>query len=302
TPEEKLLYAIFGKAGEDVKNDSLEVPAGSYGVVIKTERFSKRIAQTDEEKKLVKIEQKKANEEYLTEAREQLEILLAELEESLGEKPKSGKKLIKSLLNDDERASMTQDEIEDIIVNLTPEAFGASGRAVRLVEEAINRCRKKIRGAQQKLNRVIQKLTRGDELPTGVLEKVRVELATKRQLSVGDKFAGRHGNKGVVSKILKVEDMPFLADGTSVQMVLNPLGVPSRMNVGQLFELHLGFAAKKLGFRAITPVFNGATEKDITEMLREAGSNVDGKSVRYDGRTGSAFEQKVSVGCRYLLK
>jgi len=302
TPEEKLLYAIFGKAGEDVKNDSLEVPAGSYGVVIKTERFSKRIAQTDEEKKQVKIEQKKASEEYLAEAREQLAVLVAELEESLGEKPKSGKKAIKALLNEDERKSITADEIEDVLVNLTPDAFGASGKASRLVEEAINRCRKKIRSAQQKLNRVIQKLTRGDELPTGVLEKVRVELATKRQLSVGDKFAGRHGNKGVVSKILKVEDMPFLEDGTAVQMVLNPLGVPSRMNVGQLFELHLGFAAKQLGFRAITPVFNGATEDDITEMLREAGINVDGKSVLYDGRTGSPFEQKVSVGYMYMLK
>ncbi|MCA8917693.1 MAG: DNA-directed RNA polymerase subunit beta [Planctomycetes bacterium] len=302
TPEEKLLYAIFGKAGEDVKNDSLEVPAGSYGVVIKTERFSKRIAQTDEEKKLVKIEQKKATEEYLSESREQLTILTAELEESLGEKPKSGKKMIKSLLSDDERQSLTADEIEDILENLTPEAFGASGRSVRLVEEAINRCRKKIRSAQQKLNRVIQKLTRGDELQTGVLEKVRVELATKRQLSVGDKFAGRHGNKGVVSKILKVEDMPFLEDGTSVEMMLNPLGVPSRMNVGQLFELHLGFAAKKLGFRAVTPVFNGATEDDITSMLIEAGLSEDGKSVLHDGRTGTPFEQKVSVGYMYMLK
>jgi DNA-directed RNA polymerase subunit beta len=302
TPEEKLLYAIFGKAGEDVKNDSLEVPAGSYGVVIKTERFSKRIAQTDEEKKQVKLEQKKASEEYLAEAREQLAILVAELEESLGEKPKSGKKAIKAFLSEDERKSITADEIEDVLVNLTPDAFGASGKASRLVEEAINRCRKKIRSAQQKLNRVIQKLTRGDELPTGVLEKVRVELATKRALGVGDKFAGRHGNKGVVSKILKIEDMPFLEDGTAVQMVLNPLGVPSRMNVGQLFELHLGFAAKQLGFRAITPVFNGATEDDITEMLREAGINVDGKSVLYDGRTGSPFEQKVSVGYMYMLK
>src|SRR5690606_12682052 len=143
-------------------------------------------AQTDEEKKQVKIEQKKASEDYLTEAREQLAILVAELEESLGEKPKSGKKAIKALLSEDERKSITADEIEDVLVNLTPDAFGASGKASRLVEEAINRCRKKIRSAQQKLNRVIQKLTRGDELPTGVLEKVRVELATKRQLSVGD--------------------------------------------------------------------------------------------------------------------
>src|SRR5690606_3954916 len=249
-----------------------------------------------------KVELKKAGDAYLAEAREHLTVLVAELEEGLGAKAKSGKKSLKALLNEEERAAINVDEIEDILMNLTPDAFGASGKSTRLVEEAINRCRKKIRGAQQKLNRINQKLTRGDELPTGVLEKVRVELATKRTLSVGDKFAGRHGNKGVVSKILKVEDMPFLEDGTTVQMMLNPLGVPSRMNVGQLFELHLGFAAKRLGFRAITPVFNGATEDDITELLREAGSNVDGKSVRYDGRTGSAFEQKVSVGCRYLLK
>jgi DNA-directed RNA polymerase subunit beta len=287
TPEEKLLYAIFGKAGEDVKNDSLEVPAGSFGVVIKTERFSKRIATTDEEKKQVKIELKKAGEDFLAEAREHLTILVAELEEGLGAKPKSGKKALKGLLSEDERAGITADEIEDVLMNLTPDAFGASGKAVRLVEEAINRSRKKIRGAQ---------------LPTGVLEKVRVELATKRTLSVGDKFAGRHGNKGVVSKILKVEDMPFLEDGTTVQMMLNPLGVPSRMNVGQLFELHLGFAAKRLGFRAITPVFNGATEDDITELLKEAGLDTDGKSVLYDGRTGTSFEQNVSVGYMYMLK
>ncbi|MBX3459569.1 MAG: DNA-directed RNA polymerase subunit beta [Planctomycetes bacterium] len=302
TPEEKLLYAIFGKAGEDVKNDSLEVPAGSYGVVIKTERFSKRIAQTEEEKKQVKIEQKQANELYLSEAREQLQVLVAELEESLGEKPKSGKKGIKSLLNEEERKGLTAEEIDDIMENLTPDAFGASGRSVRLVEEAINRARKKIRTARQKLDRTVQKLTRGDELPTGVLEKVRVELATKRQLSVGDKFAGRHGNKGVVSKILKVEDMPFLEDGTTVQMVLNPLGVPSRMNVGQLFELHLGLAARKLGFRALTPVFNGATEDDITRLLGEAGYPTDGKLTLYDGRTGQPFEMKVSVGYMYMLK
>ncbi|MHC4841334.1 MAG: DNA-directed RNA polymerase subunit beta [Planctomycetota bacterium] len=302
TPEEKLLYAIFGKAGEDVKNDSLEMPSGSSGTVIKTERFSKRIAQSEEEKKQVKIEQKQANEAYLTDAREQLTVLVSELEESLGSRPKSGKKLVKGLLNDDARGSLTADEIDDIVANLTADVFGAKGAAGRLAEEAINRARKKIRGAQQRLARITQTLTRGDELPTGVLEKVRVELATKRQLSVGDKFAGRHGNKGVVSKILKREDMPFLEDGTSVEMLLNPLGVPSRMNVGQLFELHLGFAAKRLGFRCITPVFNGAAESEITSLLEEAGVTPDGKSVLYDGRTGQAFDQKVSVGYMYMLK
>jgi DNA-directed RNA polymerase subunit beta len=302
TPEEKLLYAIFGKAGEDVKNDSLEVPAGSYGVVIKTERFSKRIAQTDEEKKQVKLELKRATDAYVAEAREQLAVLANELEEALGEKPKTSRKALKPLFNADDRASLTREEIEDVLTNLVAESFVSGGRGARLAEEAVTRCRKKIRSAQQKLERVTQKLTRGDELPTGVLEKVRVELATKRTLSVGDKFAGRHGNKGVVSKILKVEDMPFLEDGTPVHMLLNPLGVPSRMNVGQLFELHMGLAARKLGFRAVTPVFNGATEQDITELLSEAGYSSEGKLTLYDGRTGGPFEQKVAVGFMYMLK
>ncbi|MCC6574539.1 MAG: DNA-directed RNA polymerase subunit beta [Planctomycetes bacterium] len=302
TPEEKLLHAIFGKAGEDVKNDSLEVPAGSYGVVIQTERFSKRIAQTEEEKKQVKLEQKRASEEYLAAARQQFGTLMTELEEALGEKPKSGRKIVKRILNEDERSSLTEDEVKELLDTLDPEAFGASGRSTRPAEEAINRARKKIRTAEQKLNRTVHKLTRGDELPTGVLEKVQCHLATKRQLSVGDKFAGRHGNKGVVSKIMKVEDMPFLADGTPVQMVLNPLGVPSRMNVGQLFELHLGMAARRLGFRCITPVFNGASEDDITAVLKEAGFDGDGKSVLYDGRTGLPFDQKVAVGYMYMMK
>ncbi len=302
TPEEKLLHAIFGKAGEDVKNDSLEVPAGSYGVVINTQRFSKRIAQTEEEKKQVKLEQKRGTEDYLLACREQFAQLMIELEEALGEAPKTGRKIIKRIVSAEERESLTQEEVNDVLENLDPEAFGASGRTVRLVEEAISRCRKKVRAAEQKLNRVVHKLTRGDELPTGVLEKVVVELATKRTLSVGDKFAGRHGNKGVVSKIMKVEDMPFLADGTPVQMVLNPLGVPSRMNVGQLFELHLGFASRKLGFRCITPVFNGAGEDDITVLLKEAEMDVDGKSLLHDGRTGQPFEQKVSVGFMYMMK
>ena len=151
-------------------------------------------------------------------------------------------------------------------------------------------------------NRQVQRLSRGDELPTGVLEMAKVYLATKRNLKVGDKMAGRHGNKGVISKILPVEDMPFLEDGTPIDIVLNPLGVPSRMNVGQIMETHLGWACKTLGIRAMTPVFGSASEEDIMDALEEAGFERDGKTVLYDGRTGDPFEQKVTVGIMYVMK
>jgi len=142
----------------------------------------------------------------------------------------------------------------------------------------------------------------GDELPPGVNESVRVYIAQKRKISVGDKMAGRHGNKGVVSRILPPEDMPFLPDGTPLDIVLNPLGVPSRMNIGQVLEVHLGIAAKKLGYKIMTPVFDGANEKDITDCLREAGLGEDGKTILYDGRTGEAFDNPVTVGYMYYLK
>ena len=141
-----------------------------------------------------------------------------------------------------------------------------------------------------------------DELPPGVNELVRVYIAQKRKISVGDKMAGRHGNKGVVSRILPEEDMPFLPDGTPLQIVLNPLGVPSRMNIGQVLELHLGMAAKSLGWNIATPVFDGATEEDIKSMLVQAGRDWDGKTVLYDGRTGEPFANRVTTGVMYYLK
>ena len=142
----------------------------------------------------------------------------------------------------------------------------------------------------------------GDELSPGVNKVVRVYIAQKRKISVGDKMAGRHGNKGVVSRILPPEDMPFLPDGTPLDIVLNPLGVPSRMNIGQVLEVHLGIAAKKLGWKVMTPVFDGANEEDIRECLRMAGLREDGKTVLYDGRTGEPFDNPVTVGIMYYLK
>ena len=142
----------------------------------------------------------------------------------------------------------------------------------------------------------------GDELPPGVNELVRCYVAQKRKISVGDKMAGRHGNKGVISRILPEEDMPFLPDGTPREIVLNPLGVPSRMNIGQVLEVHLGYAAKALGWKIATPVFDGATEEDIVETLKKAGLSPDGKTVLYDGRTGEPFDNRVTVGYMYMLK
>jgi len=160
--------------------------------------------------------------------------------------------------------------------------------------------RRRVREVEKE--RIVAKMKRGDELQTGVLELVKVYVAVKRKLSVGDKMAGRHGNKGVVSKIVPEEDMPFLKDGTPIEMILNPLGVPSRMNFGQILETHLGWAAHELGFRAICPVFDGATEAEIREVLTEAGLPSDGRAVLYDGRTGEGFDQKVTVGYIYMMK
>jgi DNA-directed RNA polymerase subunit beta len=151
-------------------------------------------------------------------------------------------------------------------------------------------------------DRSLNSMKRGDELRSGVLQMVKVYIATKRVISVGDKMAGRHGNKGVISKILPVEDMPFLADGTPVQILLNPLGVPSRMNVGQILETHLGWAGAALGFQAITPVFDGASEDNINSCLNAAGLPRHGKTPLFDGRTGEPFEQETTVGYIYMLK
>jgi DNA-directed RNA polymerase subunit beta len=145
-------------------------------------------------------------------------------------------------------------------------------------------------------------MKRGDELRSGVLQMVKVYIATKRVISVGDKMAGRHGNKGVIAKILPVEDMPFLADGTPLHILLNPLGVPSRMNVGQILETHLGWAGAKLGFQAITPVFEGASEEVINDCLEQAGLPRHGKAQLFDGRTGDRMEQETTVGYIYMLK
>jgi DNA-directed RNA polymerase subunit beta len=292
TPEEKLLHAIFGRAGEDVKNDSLEVPSGIEGVVIAADKFSRRAAMSDDEKKAFDKDYRKTEEACNRAIGDQYRTMLAELGEILE------KKDLRKLGGDKEdkaiaefAATATLDEID-----IRSESKAKNAKAI--FTKHMDRVHFLLDEKERRLNN----LKRGDELPSGVQQMVKVYVATKRVISVGDKMAGRHGNKGVISKVLPEEDMPFLEDGTPVDILLNPLGVPSRMNVGQILETHLGYAAAKLGFKSVTPVFDGATEEEIRNSLKEAGISETGKSYLYDGRTGDRFEQPVTVGYIYMLK
>ncbi len=298
TPEEKLLHAIFGRAGEDVKNDSLEVPSGVEGIVIDTQRFSRRASMTEEGRKALDKEAKEIDSRYNKQLADQFRTMVAELAAVLEKKE----------LKDPTHGRTLAAEKEDKVVAEQGLTFRLESLDVRSPErqkqcaDIYARHRERIVFLADEKERKLNSLKRGDELQSGVQQMVKVYVATKRQISVGDKMAGRHGNKGVISKILSEEDMPYLADGTPVDILLNPLGVPSRMNVGQILETHLGWAAQRLDFKAITPVFDGASEEEIRKSLREAGIPDSGKTFLYDGRTGERFEQPVTVGYIYMLK
>ena len=296
TPEEKLLHAIFGRAGEDVKNDSLEVPSGVEGIVIATEKFSRQMSLSEDERREFQKQLKEAETKGNLEVAEAFGALVSEIEKVL-QKPLTAPDGSPLVRNQDhkvvaERAAAFRLEELDL---RSPQRKADVDKLHKTmwptVEEAID--------AKE---RRINSMKRGDELRPGVLQMVKVYVAAKRVISVGDKMAGRHGNKGVIAKILPKEDMPFLADGTPVQILLNPLGVPSRMNVGQILETHLGWAGKLLGFQAITPVFDGASEEDINAVLDDAGLPRHGKAQLFDGRTGERLEQETTVGYIYMLK
>ncbi len=300
SPEEKLLHAIFGRAGEDVKNVSLEVPSGVEGVVIDTKLFSRR-AHLSEEKRQKIVNDIKEVESVLGGAISQEFVkMVHEMEEVFGGPLidlSTGRELEVTEETDVESVLALQGQFD--IKNYD---VGNDTRIVNKLTKICEQYQMKIDSLNEEANIKISQLKRGDELPSGVLEVAKVSIATKRRLSVGDKMAGRHGNKGVIAKILPVEDMPYLEDGTPIEMILNPLGVPSRMNLGQLLETHLGWASKKLDFQSVTPIFDGAKETDVFNALREAGLPEDGKAVLYDGRAGEPFEQKVTVGYMYMLK
>src|SRR5881227_3756713 len=307
TPEEKLLRAIFGEKAGDVRDTSLTVPPGIEGTVVDVKVFSRRGVDKDERAKSIEEEEiGRLEKDY------QDEIAMVEMERD--QKLKNllvGKTSINELFdptNKTERLTKKSDRIE------RPDLDNFSWNELKKVkvkeDEGLAQMVKRIEELAEEqigiydsmLEDRIGRLRRGDDLPPGVIKMVKVYVAVKRKLSVGDKMAGRHGNKGVVSKILPEEDMPFLPDGTPVEIVLNPLGVPSRMNVGQILETHLGWAARALGLWVASPVFDGATEEEIKDHLRQASMPTSGKTVLYDGRTGKPFHQEVTVGQIYILK
>ncbi len=322
TPEEKLLHAIFGRAGEDVKNDSLEVPAGTEGIVIGAKRFSRRMHLNDEQKKQLKHLMSEFEDQMNAKAITLFRQMVRQLNEAIGSEmvdPSTRQKVGASDIPD-----VIIEQIENFDTKWIKGSKEAKDNALRIYGQFWPR----IEAVERECDRKLAHMKRGDELPSGVLEMVKIYLATRRQLAVGDKMAGRHGNKGVIARIVPEEDMPFLGDGTAVDVLLNPLGVPSRMNVGQILETHLGWAAMVLGFQAVTPVFDGATEGEVLGTIDEANQHVDdllsrfeetganpggptdllvkvpfgGKVQLYDGRTGQAFHQKSTVGFMYLLK
>ena len=298
TPEEKLLHAIFGRAGEDVKNDSLEVPSGIEGIVIDTQKFSRRMSLSEEERKKFEKELKDAESEGNAAIATAFTDMVREMETVLGRH-----------VNDDDGTPLAGEQDRKYVVERAQQFRLESITGKMRSQEKIAEVRKihkarwpEVEAAIDRRDRRLNSMKRGDELRSGVLQMVKVYIATKRVIAVGDKMAGRHGNKGVIAKILPVEDMPYLEDGTPLQILLNPLGVPSRMNVGQILETHLGWAGAKAGFQAVTPVFDGASEEDINGCLEEAGLPRHGKAQLFDGRTGEKLEQETTVGYIYMLK
>jgi DNA-directed RNA polymerase subunit beta len=306
TPEERLLRAIFGEKAEDVRDASLYVPPGIYGTVVDVKVFSRKGIEKDERAKSIEDEEvarlrKDFEDEIAIITRERdanIRSLLLNRIPGKDLKARGGRRILvpkRKKLIEEVLAEFDPEELVDVGTQIDDEV---AARVARLVEAS----EAQTHLLQTLLEERISRVRRGDELAPGVFKMVKVFVAMKRKLSVGDKMAGRHGNKGVIAKILPEEDMPYLPDGTPVEVVLNPLGVPSRMNVGQVLETHLGWAAQVLGLRIASSVFDGATEKDIKEALRKAKLPPTGKTMLYDGRTGGAFQQPVTVGYIYLMK
>ena len=303
-PEERLLRAIFGEKAADVRDTSLTVPSGTYGIVMDV----KVSARKDMNKsKLSPSERRKQLKQIDEEFTEKNEKLTEDLTESLsnillGEKIPldvvnmetgeviipANRKITKTLLR---KLAAAYDHIE---IDPSPIQIKIQG----IISEFTH----KFSELQLEKERALDRVESGDDVDPGIIKQVKVYVASKKKLSVGDKMAGRHGNKGVIARVVPDEDMPFLPDGTPVDIVLNPLGVPSRMNVGQVLETHLGIACHRLGLHAATPVFDGISEKAVREMMVKSGLDEDGKTVLFDGRSGEPFDQRVMVGVIYMMK
>jgi len=318
-PEERLLRAIFGEKAADVKDTSLKVPSGTYGIVMDVKVSAKAdgvkgAKAPRDDKDAPKKAQKEIDDGFKAKKEELLDQLTEALSNILlGEKIPldvvnsetgeiiipANRKITKTLLK---KLATVYDRIE-----IDPSPIRNK------INEIIGQFKKKFDDLESQHSEEVERAEAGEDVDGGVVKQVKVYVASKRKLSVGDKMAGRHGNKGVVAKIVPEEDMPYLADGTPVEIVLNPLGVPSRMNVGQLLETHLGWACKMLGINIATPVFDGIKEKEIRGYLKQAVDNQKkahqpvlvgehGKAQLFDGRTGDPFDQEVVVGYIYMLK
>ena len=316
TAEEKLLRAIFGEKAGDVKDASLTCPPGIDGTVVEVQVFTRKGQEKDERS----LDIEGMEEESLRrDLDDEIRILQEQRDERIYELFE-GRKLQKDLIDNKEvivkkGTTLSLDVLRGVDIKLLKKADVPAGKIdiAGEIREYEKRTERQINILSDIYDEKITKLKQGDELPPGVIKMVKVFVAMKRKLSVGDKMAGRHGNKGVIARILPEEDMPYLPDGTPVEIVLNPLGVPSRMNVGQILETHLGWAARILGLHFATPVFDGASEEEIKKYIGQANNKFDelklkpsvgpsGKTRLYDGLTGEQFEQKVTVGYIYMLK
>jgi DNA-directed RNA polymerase subunit beta len=303
TPEEKLLRAIFGDKAGDVKDASLKTPPGVSGTVIDTKLFSrKRDEQISrkEEKKQVELE----NERHAEKVEELNSKMVDKLYTLLRDKTSPGVYNFSGVELIPKGEKYRKSDFEELDpVNINENIDWATDEElvehVRLLFKNYRELRRKIDTEAKRRKYQIQV---GDDLPPGIIQKAKVYVAKKRKLQVGDKMAGRHGNKGVVAKVVPIEDMPYMEDGTPIDICLNPLGVPSRMNLGQIYETILGWAAKKLGVKFASPIFDGATQEQVEEQLEKAGLPKDGRVTLYDGRTGEPMDQKTTVGYIYMLK
>ncbi|HNC49355.1 MAG TPA: DNA-directed RNA polymerase subunit beta, partial [bacterium] len=304
TPEEKLLKAIFGDKAGDVKDASLKAPPGMKGIVISTKLFSRKKKDTESKK-----EDKKKLEELENELKKQVRRLKSNLRDELtkllvgkvsaGVVYTDGSEFLKKGKKFTEDSFKNLDPAE---INLQESRWTDDEETNEMANFLFDNFERNAEEVETEYNSEKFKVQVGDELPPGIVQLAKVQVAKKRKISVGDKMAGRHGNKGVVSKIVPTEDMPFLSDGTPVDVILNPLGVPSRMNLGQIFETSLGWAGKILGKHYETNVFDGAKISDVKNELRLAGLPDHGKVRLTDGRTGDRFDQETMVGYIYMMK
>jgi DNA-directed RNA polymerase subunit beta len=303
SPEERLLRAIFGEKAGDVRDASLKAPPGMDGVVMDRKVFSRKERDEktrNEDKEKAQAAQKRiaSKIESLKQSRDQQVLALLKNCRLNTLRDEDGKVVVKAgtVLNE---KSLEKFDLGTV----TPDGDWCDSPATsQKVDRLIELADHLMQQAEEELERELEKIARGDELPPGIVQLVKVYVARKRKLMVGDKMAGRHGNKGVISIIVPEEDMPYLPDGTPIDLVLNPLGVPSRMNLGQILETHLGWAAHKLDLHFATPVFDGASMDNVQDMLQKAGLPENGKTLLYDGQTGEPFDKEVMVGIIYMLK